>query len=293
MKILLTGATGFLGRHIARVFLNAGHDVIGVMRGPDRAAQRMPGMQSRRVDYHDALAPDAWLTLVAGMDLVINAVGILRESGRQTFDVLHHRAPAALFHACAQSGVKRVLQISALGADTSITPYFRSKHAADRILADLAGDYVIVQPSLVYGPGGDSARLFSSMVRLPIIPLPGRGDQWIQPVFIDDLVGVITALAQLPEPPARRIPVVGPAALTLKAFYIRLRRALNVPGKARFMSVPMPLMYVGAYAGQYLPGVPLDPDTLRMLLHGSSADPALTRLLLGRDPCPVESFTMN
>lgn len=293
MKVLITGATGFIGSHVANAFLAAGHHVTGTVRNPHLAAARLPGLDAREVDYRRALAPAAWTPLVAGMDVVINAVGILRESAHQTFDVLHHRAPGALFNACAQSGVKRVIQISALGADTGDTAYFRSKHAADEILSGLGGDYVIVQPSIVFGPGGGSARLFSRTVRLPIIPLPGAGDQRIQPVFIDDLVDVVAALARLPELPARRIPLVGPVPLSLKAFYARLHAALNVPGKARFMHVPMPFVRIGAYAGRYLPGVPLDPDTLQMLMRGNTADSAATRLLLGHEPRPVERFHMD
>src|SRR5690606_7951177 len=128
---------------------------------------------------------------------------------------IYHRAPQALFEAAAQNGVKRVIQISALGADTGTTPYFRTKKAADDVLPGLGIDYVIVQPSIVFGPGGGSARLFSNMVRLPLIPLPGAGNQRIQPVFIDDLVDVVIAILESSDPPATRIPVDGPEALTL------------------------------------------------------------------------------
>lgn len=291
MNILLTGATGFIGGHLAHALIAAGHCVTGAVRNPDAAHERVPGMGAVHVDYTHALTPAAWMPLLLGIDVVINAVGILRQNRRQSFEVLHHRAPRALFEACAAAGVKRVIQISALGASAEArTEYFRSKKAADDALARLAVDYVIVQPSIVFGPGGGSAALFSAMAKLPLIPVPGKGEQPIQPVYIDDLIEIVVELVEISRLPARRIAVVGPQPLTLKAFYAELRRALGVRGKAHFLPVPMPLMHLGASLGRYLPGTPLDADTLHMLTHGTTADPAATRSLLKRDPRPVERF---
>ena len=118
----------------------------------------------------------------------MNAVGILRERGGQTFDAVHTRTPVALFDACIAAGVRRIVQISALGADTGNSGYFRSKRAADARLAATEANWVIVQPSLVYGPGGTSARMFSMMASLPLTPLPGDGKQLVQPIHVDDLI---------------------------------------------------------------------------------------------------------
>lgn len=291
MNILLTGATGFIGGHLAHALLAAGHCVTGAVRNPDLAHERVPGMGAVRVDYTHALTPSAWMPLLLGIDVVINAVGILHESRGQSFDVLHHRAPRALFEACAAAGVQRVIQISALGANAEAqTEYFRSKKAVDDALTRLALDYVIVQPSIVYGPGGGSAKLFSTMAKLPLIPVPGAGDQPIQPVYIEDLVDIVVELVEISQLPTRRIAVVGPQPLTLKTFYAGLRHALGIRSKPRFLRMPMSLMHLSAGLGRYVPGVPLDPDTLHMLTHGTTADPAPMRPLLKREPRPVERF---
>lgn len=291
MNILLTGATGFIGRNLAQALLATGHSVTGAVRNPDSAPQHVPGIGAVHVDYHHALTPAAWMPRLLGIDVVINAVGILRESPGQSFDVIHHRAPRALFEACAAAGVKRVIQISALGATAEAqTEYFRSKKAADDALARLAVDYVIVQPSIVYGPGGGSAALFARMAKLPLIPVPGSGEQPIQPVYIDDLVELIVELVEISLVPSRRIAVVGPNPLTLKTFYAQLRLALGKRSKARFISIPMPLMEFTANLGRHVPGAPLDPDTLHMLTHGSTADPGPMYPLLKRLPRPVTRF---
>src|SRR5690606_39994015 len=88
----------------------------------------------------------------------------------------------------------RVVQISALGAETGRSAYFSSKHAADEFLVQLPLDWTIVQPSVVFGPGGSSARLFTMLASLPLIPVPGQGRQPIQPVHIDDFTACIVAL---------------------------------------------------------------------------------------------------
>src|SRR3954465_6926756 len=148
MNILLTGATGFIGLHLLDALRSAGHVVIAAGR------QDVPGVSTVRADFSTDTDAATWLPRLKDVEVVINAVGILRESARQSFEATHTRTPIALFDACAQIGVKRVVQISALGADGGTTRYFRSKHLADEHLASLPWDWTIFQPSLVYGRGG-------------------------------------------------------------------------------------------------------------------------------------------
>ena len=134
MKVLVCGATGFIGRHLGRRLLSSGHTVVAVMRqashGPvgDFASHAVTGDFSRDVSAAD------WLPRLAGVDVVVNAVGILRERGAQRFERLHVRGPIALFDACVQAGVPRVVQISALGADEQAQSAFHlSKRVADEL----------------------------------------------------------------------------------------------------------------------------------------------------------------
>lgn len=288
MIVLLTGATGFIGRHLAEALAASGHKVVCAVRDPSR-----PG--DPRFDYvcadftRDFDAAD-WLPRVTGVDAVINAVGIIRERGAQTFDAIHSRAPRALFSACAQARVRLAIQISALGADDRAeSRYHLSKKETDEFLAALPLRSVIVQPSLVYGDDGTSARLFTTLASLPLIALPGEGAQMVQPVHIDDLVAAVVALLNAPPDSATRLAVVGPQAMTLRAFLATLRRAMGL-GPARFVAVPLFLVRCAAQAGRLLPGSLLDAETLRMLERGNTADAGPISRMLGRAPRPAADF---
>lgn len=293
MNILITGGTGFLGSHFVTRLAGEGHRLTLAVRDPARARARSTSAayDYAAVDFMRATRSADWLPMLAGIDVVINAVGILRESGGQTFDLLHRQAPAALFAACASAHVKRVIQISALGADEHAqSGYHLSKRAADEVLLGLPVAAAIVQPSLVYGAGGTSARLFGVLASLPLIPLPGRGDQRVQPVHIDDLVELVVRLVdgELPENP--RIAAVGPHALTLREFLAALRKALGIARPPRFIPVPDVLTDSAAKVASMLPGALLDVETLAMLRRGNTADPSMMRRLLGREPRGVEDF---
>ncbi len=228
--------------------------------------------------------------MVRGCDLVINAVGILQERGRQTFDALHTAGPRSLFAACQAASVPRVMQISALGADpTAQSRYHRSKSAADQFLMASSLDWAILQPSLVYGPGGTSARLFDLLATLPFTPLPAGGRQQVQPVFIDDLVEVVLALAVHPGPLRCVLPVVGPEPLELRVFLSQLRQALGKP-PAQVLAMPRRFMQVVARVGDHTPGIMLDSETWQMLERGNVADAGKVTRWLGRPPRAVRDF---
>ena len=245
--ILITGANGFIGRHLADALARDGHEVVCALRDPERMHDRR--FRTVAADFIADVDAAAWMPRLAGIDVVINAVGILREHHAQTFDAIHSRAPRALFAACVQAGVKRVVQVSALGADRqAVSRYHLSKKEADDYLATLPLQSVIVQPSLIYGPGGTSARLFTLLASLPLIPLPGAGRQQVQPVHIDDLVAAMRVLVERDASPGTYLPVVGPEAISLRTFLARLREAMG-GGRAHFLPVPLGLMRIGARAG--------------------------------------------
>jgi uncharacterized protein YbjT (DUF2867 family) len=272
---MIVGGTGFIGRRLADSLRAAGHTVIAITR--------------READFTRDLDPVAWLPKLAGVDAVINAVGILLEHGAQTFERVHERGPQALFSACATAGVRRVIQISALGAEHGTTGYFRSKRRADEYLMQLPLDWTILQPSLVFGVGGTSARLFTMMASLPIVPLPGSGRQQVQPIHIDDLVLAIGAVVQRDGFSHRRVALVGPQPLMLRDFLARLRHVLGMP-PPRFLPIPLSFMRAAATVAQLIPSSLLDRESLVMLEAGSTADPVDTCELLARPPRPVEEF---
>lgn len=290
MVILLTGATGFIGRPLGAALVAAGHEVVAAVR--DVAALRRSERRLRPVhaDFTRDFALGDWLPRLKDVDAVVNAVGILRERGPQTFDALHWRAPMALFAACEVAGVPRVVQVSALGADAAArSRYHLTKKAADDFLLDRVPGAVVAQPSLVYGPGGTSARLFTTLASLPLIPLPGGGRQPVQPIHRDDLVAALLLLTLSDAFAGERVPLVGPQPVLLRELLGALRVSMRL-GAPTIAPVPMPLARAAAAVAGVMPGVPLDRETLQMLERGNVASAEPTQALLGRPPRPVQAF---
>jgi len=287
LKILLTGASGFIGSRVAAALRHRGHQVVGLVRLPDpNDPMHAEGDFTRDTEVA------AWLPRLVGVDVVVNAVGIIRESGSQSFSALHIQGPRALFDACVQAGVRKIIQISALGADEGATSrYHVSKASADRYLQSLPLEWIVLRPSLVFGLGGASTRLLSGIASLPLIPLVGRGDQRVQPVHVDDLVDLCVRSVDTSVLDRQVIDVVGPQAYTMKELLAELRRMLGL-GTARFLSVPMRLVRVGAAVCSAMPRVLLDRETLGMLERGSTADAAGLGAALARPPrAPVLFFS--
>jgi uncharacterized protein YbjT (DUF2867 family) len=283
VRVLLTGAEGFLGQAIADALSCRGHRVLrGVRRPPPSIAT--PGVIP--VDFTRDFAAETWMPRLQGIDAVVNAVGIFRETPGATFDDIHGSAPRALFEACLMAGVHRIVQVSALGADDGARSAFhRSKLATDEALLSLPLSAAVVQPSLVYGEQGDSAAAFLTLASLPLIPLPNGGRQRVQPVHVDDVAEGVAALVD--SETTGRVAFVGPRALTLREYLSILRRGLGL-GRALF--VPVPAIAI-AVAGRLrmLPRL-ADRDALDMLERGNVADSRPLTRLLGRTPRSFEAF---
>lgn len=272
MNILLTGASGFIGHQLTATLETAGHRVT-------------PASRRNGVDFCTMRTVDDWLPHLKGIDAVINAVGIIGEQGRQRFAPLHHFAPAALFRACSVAGIRRIVQISALGADhTAFSPYHLSKRAADDVLRGLDLDWFVLRPSLIYGRSGTSARLFMRLARLPLIPVFGDGQQALQPIHISDVVA--TVLRALVSPEARQtLDIVGSETVGFGDWLQTLRQAQGLP-PARFLHIPFPLAMGLSRVGRHVCPL-LQPNNLRMLRIGYWADGAPWVRFMGRPPAAV------
>lgn len=275
MKILLTGATGFIGGHIKAALIAAGHEVV-------------PCSRQTGCNFSNMTTVENWLPKLAGVDAVINAVGIIVESKDQSFDVLHRQAPAALFKACAEKGIGRVIQISALGADEAgFTAYQLSKKAADDTLRGLDGlDWFILQPSLVYGEGSESMKMFSLLAALPVIPLVGDGQYQVQPVHVSDVVATVCQCLEPDVKTQQTLAVVGAYPLTFAEWLQKIRQN-NGRKRAPLLKTPFSLMLQFANIGKFIMPV-MSPDNLKMLKAGNTADTGPITKFLGREPLKPE-----
>ncbi|HWL62183.1 MAG TPA: SDR family oxidoreductase [Steroidobacteraceae bacterium] len=283
MRVLVCGASGFIGTALTQALRRAGHDVI-------RGVRRPAGPQDLAIDYATDTNPEVWLPRLAGVDAVINAIGIIAERPGSLFIDLHQRAPIALFRACATAGVRRVVQISALGADTGDTGYFRTKFAADTALMQLSLDWQILRPSLVYGENGASAAAFRRLATLPVIALPALpSTARFQPVHIDDLAAAVVAVLGADTPSRQCIACAGATSHTLRGMIGAYRGFFGL-GPALWLSIPRPVMGIAARIAGWIPGLPLNPETWRMLQQGSAADAAAFERLLGHPPRGLDGF---
>ncbi len=265
MNILLTGASGFIGSHLLRTLTAAGHRVSACVHHPDNA-------HSLACDFSRDHNEEIWLPRLSGIDVVINAVGIIRETRKQHFDALHRDSPIALFRAAEKSGVKKIIQISALGADEQAhSQYHLSKRAADELLASLNIDWTILRPSIVYGAGAKSTALFRAMAALPITPLVADGKQLIQPVHVDDLSRVVLQAVEGEALNHKHLDLVGPEPVTLCDYLAAQRQWLD-GGALRTLSIPYPLSLRLAAIGGFLGTTPIDKEAVEMLQRGNTSD---------------------
>ncbi len=297
MNILLTGSTGFIGRHVLTKLIQLNHKVTACVRNPKQQQARFPQVSFVKIDFMQATTVEDWLPLLSDIDVVINTVGIISETRSQTFAALHTDAPSALFSSAETAGVKRVIQISALGADDQATSeYHLSKLAADDVLASLSLDWMILKPSLVYGSGAKSMGLFRGMAALPIIPLIEGGTQKIQPIHVMDLVDTIIACLDdtLDKdcPSQLILDVVGPEEMSMKELLLKQRQWLGLK-TTKTLSTPLKWDLRFMPFTRWLDESALTADSLKMLQRGNVADVSALKKALGKMPESMDSVHTN
>jgi uncharacterized protein YbjT (DUF2867 family) len=274
MKILLTGCSGFIGGNIRQMLEDRGHSIT--------CADRHHG-----VDFNRMTKVSDWLPWIRNADAVVNSVGIIVETGNNRFETLHHRAPAALFRAAAQSAISRVVQISALGADeNAFTPYQLSKKAADDSLRELGIPGFILRPSLVIGKGSTSLALFQRLAGLPLLMLADGRRQLIQPIHIGDLLDTVYKALSTDTSQCHTLDLAGPEPMSFAQWLTLLRRH---QGKRPPHILPLPYSLVlgMSHLGRHV--LPLmHPDNLRMMQKGNTADTSALLQFLGRPLRPAE-----
>lgn len=267
MRVLVTGANGFLGQKIVAALLEAKQTVIACVRDEENIERRFPDVEIISCDFNRDISYDVWLPRLKGIEVVINCVGILQERQGQSIQAVHTLAPIALFKACFTGGVKRVIQISAYEAEeNAATDYGRSKYSADKFLKSLDLDWVILKPSLVYSNGSyGGTSLFRAMAGLPFfIPLPEGGDQKMQPLFLGDFTKAVAKIVVSEKQQCREFNIVGPEEFSLKDIILQLRNWLGF-GNVKIFSVPLVFMTIFAAIADFCSNGPFCSNSLKML----------------------------
>jgi uncharacterized protein YbjT (DUF2867 family) len=293
VRILVVGASGFIGTALVARLVTAGHEVVAVSRSkaasPPVAAT---GVTEVALDVAQATRLEDWAPVLAGVEAVVNCAGALQEGPSDSLAGVHAHGISALFRACERAGIRRVVHLSATGVDTPVTAFSRTKLAGDQALMALDLDWVVLRPSVVVGRQayGGSA-LLRGLAALPLTPvLSGSGP--LQIVHIDDVVAAILFFLR-PDAPSRRVvEVVGPRRLSLADTVRLLRRWLRWP-PAPPMPVPSwvaSIVYrLGDIAGWLDWRPPLRSTTGREILRGATGDADTLRTLSGVAPRDVEA----
>jgi uncharacterized protein YbjT (DUF2867 family) len=246
------------------------------VRRPDAFLRRFPGAAAVASDFNRDVTAACWLPRLAGIDAVINCAGVLQGSPGQSIEAIHLTAPKALFEACRQAGVRRVIQISAISADPRAnTPYARTKHAADMFLRTLDLDWIVLRPSLIYAAGSyGGTSLLRALAATPWrIPVVGDGGQLFQPIHVDDLTRTILVCLDSPSLVRRTLDPVGPETLSLAQILRLLRAWMGFPA-APLLRVPLTLVRLACRVGDVVGAGPLRTTSLKQIEFGNVGDPA-------------------
>lgn len=264
--VTVFGGSGFLGRYVVQALARSGCRIKAAVRRPELALHLQPLGTVGQIALLQANIRDekSIADAVRGADWVINLVGILQPSGRQTFKAVHAEAPEKIAKAAKAAGARGLVQVSAIGADRlSNSVYARTKGEGEAKALAAFHDTVILRPSLVFGPEDNFFNRFAGLAAVsPVLPLIG-GKTRFQPVYVGDVARAVTAAVSGQASGGAIYELGGPTILSFREIMEKVcewtqRRRLLLP-------IPFWAAKIPAFFLQVLPGAPLTVDQLRLL----------------------------
>jgi uncharacterized protein YbjT (DUF2867 family) len=274
MNVCVLGGSGFVGTELVTRLVHAGHWVRVPTRNLGRV-ERLRVLETAELRVANVHEPQILSQLFAGCDAVVNLIGILNSSGRATFEAVHVQLAARVLAAARAAGVRRLLHMSALGADPhGPSRYLRSKGAAEALLR--AGPHAdgthpavtILRPSVIFGPDDSLTNRFAHLLRLSsgVLPLARAGARFA-PVSVFDVAEAFVRALQRPATAGRTYELCGPQVLTLEEIVRLTARVAGLP--CHLLALPDALARVEGVVLGLLPGKPFSLDNFRSLTRDS------------------------
>jgi NADH dehydrogenase len=288
-KICVLGGTGFVGSHVVARLAKGGHKIKVLTRHRERHKRLLVIPQVDLVEA-DVRVPQVLQTQFSGHDVVINLVGILNGS-EQEFHAIHAELPRQVVETCRQTGVGRLLHMSALNADATrgTSLYLRSKGEGEQTVLNNTRDLrlTIFRPSVIFGPDDSFFNRFASLLRLsPLIPLACPNARFA-PVYIDDVAKAFEIALENQATFGKALELCGPRTYTLREIVQYTAHLIGC--KRLIIGLPDNLSRLQAKLFEYLPGKPFTLDNYRsMQLDNVCSSDGLE--LLGITPHSIEAI---
>jgi uncharacterized protein YbjT (DUF2867 family) len=291
--VTVIGGSGFIGRYVVQKLADAGHRVRVAVRNPNLALFLKPLGRVGQVQLMQAnLRNQASIAAaVADADAVINLVGLLFESGHQSFDEVQRDGAILAATLATKAGVKSFVQLSAIGADAnSESDYARSKAEAENGVRAAFPAATILRPSIVFGPEDGFFNRFAAMAKWPMPVMPVvAGETKFQPVFVQDVAEAVLRAVDDPRHAGQTYELGGPRAYSFRQLTQYILDEVMV--KKPLVDVPMPIAKVQAMVLGLAPKPLITTDQLKLLQKDNIVSlGAKTLSDFGITPTPVEAI---
>ncbi|MBI5118208.1 complex I NDUFA9 subunit family protein [Candidatus Poribacteria bacterium] len=282
--IFVSGGTGFIGSHSVRKLAESGHKLrLLTMKDAGLAA----GLPSNQVEYIKGGIPDPYSLKgkMEGCDVAVNFVGIIVQVREATFERIHVQGIQNLLEEAKRVGVKRFIHISALGtSDKPVSEYFRTKWRAEQLIRTSGIPYVILRPSIVFGPEDKFFNMLKPMIYSPIVPVVGTRKAMLQPIWVEDVASCVLKSVEEDKLLNGVWEIGGPERLAFDEILDQMADAMGLAPRLK-LHIPTPMMMpVARLMEAVLPKPPLTTDQLKMLSIDNITDSNAVTEVFGVTP---------